>query len=107
MGLTVTPEVVGPIVRIREREEEVLELGESQQDGCLDDVDAEFLEYRMVQVPGVLKSELSQGVGPMHARVLDDVNLLRRPAGGDIGYDGLQQHGPCPREAYEEWRRNG
>ncbi|KAK5635915.1 hypothetical protein RRF57_011627 [Xylaria bambusicola] len=90
-----TPEVIWPLARVRQREVEVLQLREGEQDRCLYNVDAEFiLKRRVIKVKGVLKSQLATRISLLHASVFDDIDLLGRPACRDIRDDGLQQHWP-------------
>jgi len=98
----VAPEEVGPFVEVGEREVEVLELGEAEEDGGLDDVDAEEFELGVVEVKGVLEAELAAGVGLLHAGVFDDVDLVGWPAGCDVARYGLEEHRPVTGESDEE-----
>lgn len=103
----VAPEVVGPVFGVGQGEVEVLELGEGEEGGGLDDVDAERAEDGVVEVEGVLQGELAARVGLLDARVLDDEDLVGRPSGRDVADDGLEEDGPAAGEADEEGRREG
>ena len=102
-----TPEIVIPLMRIRQREIEVLKLREREKDRRLGNVDPKLLELRVVEIPRVLQRQLLPRVGLLHARVLDDVDLLGRPARRDVRDHGLQQHRPRAREADERRGRRG
>ena len=95
------------MVGVGEGEVEVLELGEGEEGRRLDDVDAEGAEDGVVEVEGVLERQLAARVGLLDARVLDDVDLVGRPPGGEVADDGLEEDGPAAGEADEEGRREG
>jgi hypothetical protein len=56
----------------------------------------------MVQVERVLQRQLPIAVRILHACVLDNVDGLGWPAGGDIAHYTLQEHWPLASEADEE-----
>lgn len=90
----VAVEIVQVVVLVREGEEEVLQLGKGEQDWCLDNLDAEPVEGRVVEVDGVLQRELAVFVGAVDACVLDYVDGLWSPAGCYVRDDGLKGNGP-------------
>lgn len=57
-------------------EVEVLELGECEERGGYEDVDAEEVEAGVIEEEGVLEGEAAFFVGVHYAGVLDDVDLM-------------------------------
>jgi hypothetical protein len=69
-------------------------LGEGEEGGRYEDVDAEEVEARVVEEEGVLEGEEPVFVRVKGAGVFDDVDIFGWPAGGYVGEDDLLEEGP-------------
>jgi hypothetical protein len=58
----------------------------------------------MVQIERILEGELPVAIRVHDASVLDDIYVVRRPPGGDITDDTLQQLWPVAGKADQQWR---
>lgn len=85
----VGPEVVGPVARDGKVEEEVLQLREVQEHRCLNHIDTEHGELRVVEVEGILQGELAPRISEVSSGVFDNIYLRGRPPCGDVGDHGL------------------
>ncbi len=103
----VAPEIVRPLLLDADRQEEVLHLREVQEHRRLDDIDAKLPQSGVVEEERVLHRELAARVGLLHAGILDDIDLARRPARGDVADNGLEKDGVRAREPDEERRGDG
>lgn len=98
-----TPEVIFPFALESRVEVEVLQLGKGKKGGSLDDID--FVQSRkafVIQVEGILKGEARIAVGKLSTAVINNIYLVRRPAGSKVGYDGLLKQRPVACEGDEE-----
>jgi hypothetical protein len=96
------PEVVGVFLNGGGPKVEVLQLRKREERGSYDDIYPEHLEACVVEEEGVLERELAELICVHDAGVLDNVDVLGRPAGGDEGHHDLLQHPPVPGEADEQ-----
>lgn len=88
------PKVLRPLLFEGDIKEEVLELGEGEEGRRGYDIDPKQLKTSMVEEEGVLEAELAVFVGIHGASVLNHIDILGGPAGGDVSYDGLLQDSP-------------
>ena len=93
------PKVLRPLLFEGDIKEEVLELSKGEESRRGYDVDPKHLKTSVVEEERVLEAELAVFVGIHGASVLNHIDILGGPAGGDVRHDGLLHDSPVACEA--------